>query len=179
MRKSLALICLGCILRGGWTKESFGSSHLGSRSFRVPSLQFSVVVMMVTACWRGGECLYLQRRRCFFSHSAEKVAAALLVGDEASRVDVLELAADVQGLRRLVQRLARTITWDRDNPAATAVAKSAVEARPPEVARDETLTETVCANAADATVGEPVGEARRLGIAQSEVEGSTGEAGSS
>ena len=110
---------------------------------------------MVTACRRGGERPYLQRRRCLFGHSAEvQVAAALLVGGEAPSVDVLELAADVQRLRRVVQRLAGTIMWDRANPPATAVAKYAVEARPPEVARGETLTETVCANAADATVGD-------------------------
>ena len=99
------------------------------------------------------------------------------MGREAPRVDVLELGADVQG--RVVQRLPGNIMWDRANPAARAVAKSAVEARPPEVARDETLTETVCATAADAIVGEPVGEARPPGIAQSRVEGSNGEAGSS
>ena len=82
------------------------------------------VVMMVTACRRGGECPYFQRRRCFFGPSAEEVAAALLVGSEAPRGDVLELAAEVQGLRRVVQRLDGTIMWDRASPAATAVAKT-------------------------------------------------------
>ena len=78
-----------------------------------------------------------------------------------------------------MQRLAGTIMWDRTSPAATAVAKPVVKARPREIAKDKTFTETVCANAAAATVEEPVGEARPLGIAQSEVEGSSGEAGSS
>ena len=95
--------------------------------------------MMVTACRRGGECPYLQCRRCLFGYSTEEVAAALLVESEAPRDDVLELAAEVQGLRRVVQRLAGTIMWDRANPAATAVAKPAVGARPPEVAKDKTL----------------------------------------
>ena len=126
---------------------------------------------------RGESAPNLQSRRCLFGHSAEEVAGGgLLVGGEAPRVD---LGADVQGLRRVVQRLPGNIMWDRANPAARAVAKSVVEARPPEVARDETLTETVCASAADAIVGEPVGEARPPGIAHSRVEGSTGEAGSS
>ena len=53
---------------------------------------------------------------------AEEVAAALLVGGEAPRVDVLELAADVQGLRHVVQRLAGTIMRDCADPASTAVA---------------------------------------------------------
>ena len=48
-------------------------------------LPFLVVVMMVTACWRGGECHYLQRQRCLSGHSVEEVAAALLVGSEAPR----------------------------------------------------------------------------------------------
>ena len=63
---------------------------------------FLVAVMMVTACRRGGECPHLQRRRCLFGHPAEEAAAALLVGSEAPRDDVLELAAEVQGLRRVV-----------------------------------------------------------------------------
>ena len=122
--------------------------------------------MMVTACRRGGKCLYLPRRRCLFVHSAEEVAAALLVGSEAPRDDVLELAAEMQELRRVVQRLAGTIVWDRVNPAASAVAKPAVEARLLEVAKDKTLTETVCADPAAATI-------------ESEVHGSSGEAKSS
>ena len=56
-------------------------------------------------------------------HSAEEVAAALLVGSEDPRGDVLELAAEVQGLKRVVQRLAGTIMWDRASPAAIAVAE--------------------------------------------------------
>ena len=40
---------------------------------------------------------YLQRRRCLFGHSAGEVAAALLVGSEAPRDDVLVLAAEVRG----------------------------------------------------------------------------------
>ena len=74
------------------------------------SLARLVCVMMVTACWRGAECSHFQRRRWLFGHS-EEVAAALLEGSEAPRDDVLELAAEVQGLRRVVQRLARTIMW--------------------------------------------------------------------
>ena len=65
--------------------------------------------MTVTACRRGGKCPYLQRRRCLFGHSAEEAEAALLVGGEAPRGDVLVLAAEVQELRRVVQRLAGTI----------------------------------------------------------------------
>ena len=38
---------------------------------------------------------YLQRRRCLFGHSAGEVAVALLVGREAPRDDVLELAEEV------------------------------------------------------------------------------------
>ena len=71
-----------------------------------------------------------------FGHSAEEVAAALLVGSEDPRDDVLELVAEVQGLRRVVQRFAGTIMWDRASPAATAVAE--------EIARDKGLTEEVC-----------------------------------
>ena len=100
------------------------------------------------------------------------------MGSNAPRDDVLELAAEVQGLKRLVQRLAGTIIL-----ATTAIARSVVEARPPEIAKDKTLTETVCINAAAASftnrLEEPVGEARPLGIAQSAVEGSSGEAWSS
>ena len=66
------------------------------RVFWVPDPQdlsgTDCVVMMVTACRSGGECPYLQRRRCLFGHSAEEVAAALLVGSEAPCVDVLDLA---------------------------------------------------------------------------------------
>ena len=61
---------------------------------------FGSSVMMVTACWRGGECPNLQRRRCLFGHSAGEVAAALLVGFEAPRDDVLEVAEEVHELRR-------------------------------------------------------------------------------
>ena len=89
---------------------------------------WSHMAEMVTACQRVGECPNLQRRRCLFGHSTEEAAAALLVGSKAPRDDVLELAAEVQGLRRVVQRL------------ATAVAKHVVEARPPENAKDKTLT---------------------------------------
>ena len=63
-----------------------------------------------------------------------RVVAALLVGSDAPRDGVLELAAEVQGPRRVVQRLAGTIMWDRASPAATAVAKPVVEARPQEIA---------------------------------------------
>ena len=89
----------------------------------------SVVVMMVTACRRGGVCPYLQRRRCLFGRSAEEVAGALLVGSEDPRDNALELSSEVQGLRRVVQRLAGTVMWDRVSPAATAVAE--------EIARDK------------------------------------------
>ena len=93
---------------------------------------------MVKACRRSGECPYPQRRRCLFAHSAEEVPAALLVGSEAPRDDVLELTAEVRGLRRVVQRLAGTIMWGRASPAATAVAE--------EIAKDKALTEEVCAD---------------------------------
>ena len=69
----------------------------------------------------------------------------LLVGSEAPLDDVLELAAEVQRLRWVVQRLAGTIKWDRASPAATAVEKPVVEAWPPEIAKDKALTETVFA----------------------------------
>ena len=59
-----------------------------------------------------------------------------LVGCEDPRDDVLELAAEVQVPRRVVQRLAGTIMWDRASPAATAVAE--------EIARDKALTEEIC-----------------------------------
>ena len=127
---------------------------------------------------------YLQRRRCLFGHSAGEVAAATLVGSEAPRSDVLELAAEVQGLRRVLQRLAGTILWDSANPDATAVAKLIVEAQPLEIAQDKALTETVCANAAATAVEGTVVQARPLGIAQysalteSEIAVSSGEAGS-
>ena len=78
---------------------------------------------MVTACWRGRE------------------AAALLVRCEAPRGDVLELAAEVQELRRVVQRLAGAIMCDRVNPAATAVAKLVVEAGPVGIAQCGTTTD--------------------------------------
>ena len=67
--------------------------------------------------------------------------------------------------------------WDRASPAATAVAKPVVEARPQEIANDKALTETVCANAAATAVEEPAVEARPRGIAQhsaTAVEGSSG-----
>ena len=95
-------------------------------------------VMMVTACWRGGECPNLPRRRCLFGHSAGEVAAALLVGSEAPRDDVLELADEVQE-----QRLVGAVVWDRASLAATAAAKPNVEARPPEIAKDSALTGSV------------------------------------
>ena len=88
-------------------------------------------VFVCVAAGEVGNCPYFQRRRCLFGCSAEKVAAALLVGSKAPRDDVLELAAEVQGLRRAVQRLAGTVMWDRASPAATAVAKPVVEALAP------------------------------------------------
>ena len=97
------------------------------------------------ACWRGGECPYLQRRRCLFGHSAEEVAAALLVGREAAHDDVLQLAEEVQELRRVVQRLAGVVMWGRASLTATSVAKPVVQARPPEIAKDSGLTESVFA----------------------------------
>ena len=95
-------------------------------------------VPQITACRRGGVCPCLQRRRCFFDHSAEEVAVALLVGSEDPRDDVLELAAEVQGLRGVVQRLAGTIMWDRASPAATAVAVEAVTLVPRELVQQRT-----------------------------------------
>ena len=89
--------------------------------------------MMVTACRRGGERPYLQSRRCLFGHSAGEVAPALLVGSEAPRDDVLGLADEAEELRRVVQRLAWAIAWDRASLAAAAVAKPAVDAGPPEI----------------------------------------------
>ena len=65
---------------------------------------------------------------------------ALLVVGEAPRDDVLELAAEVQGLRRVVQRLARTVMWEWASAAATAVARTVVEARPPEFAKQSAST---------------------------------------
>ena len=78
-----------------------------------------------------GNAPHLHRRRCLFGHSAGEVAAALLVGSEAPRDDVLELEDEVQELRRVVQRLA-----DWASLAATAVAKPAVDAPLPEIAKD-------------------------------------------
>ena len=49
------------------------------------------------------ECSHLQRRRCLFRHSEEELVAALLVRSEAPRDEALELAAEVQELRRVVQ----------------------------------------------------------------------------
>ena len=69
--------------------------------------------------------------------------------------------------------------------ASLATRKPVVEAGPPEIAKDKTLTVTGCANAAVTTVEETVGEVRPLGIAQygasteSEIAVSSGEAGSS
>ena len=60
------------------------------------------------------------------------------MGSEAQHDDVFELAAEVQGPRRVVQRLARTIKWDRASPAAIAVAE--------EIAKDKAKTEKVCAD---------------------------------
>ena len=121
-------------------KTEAQDSHFGSRSF----VFVASSVMMVSARWRGGECSDLQRRRCFFGHSAGELAAALLVGSEAPRDDVLVLAEEVQELRRVVQRLAGTIVWGRSSRAA-AVAKPVVEAQPPEIAEDSDLTASVVA----------------------------------
>ena len=84
----------------------------------------------------------MAHQSCLFGHSAGEVAAALLVGSEAPRSDVREFAAEVQGLRRVVQKLAGTIMWDRANPAATAVAKSVVEAWPLGIAQFSASTES-------------------------------------
>ena len=100
---------------------------------------------MVRACWSGGECPYLQRRPCLFGRSTGKVAAALLVGSEAPRDDVLGLAGEVQELRRVVQMLGGAVVWDPASLAATAVAKPVVEARPPDIAKDSASTESVFA----------------------------------
>ena len=72
-----------------------------------------------------------------------RVAAALPVGSKAPSDDVLVLAAEVQGPRWVVGQSCGTV------PALppTAVAKPVVEAWPPQIAKDKTLTETVCANA--------------------------------
>ena len=113
-------------------------------------------------------------------HSAGEEVAALLMGSEAPRGDVLEHAAEVQGLRRVVQRLAGTIILDRANLAATTVALLVVKAQLQEIAKDKALTETAFANAAATAL---VVEARPLGIAQnsalteSEIAVSYGEAG--
>ena len=142
-----------------------------------------------------------------FGHSAEEVAAALLVGSEAPRDDDLEPAAEVQGqeLRRVVQRLAGASMWNRAGPAATAVAKPGVEAGPPEIAKNSALTEnevaesygegevgsswsrTTCTTSTDemAADAKSVVEARPSGIAkqsattESVVAESSGKAGSS
>ena len=53
------------------------------------------------------ECSHLQRRRSLFRHSEEELVAALLVRSEAPRDEALELAAEVQELRRVVQTTGR------------------------------------------------------------------------
>ena len=64
---------------------------------------------------------------------------------EAPSDDILELVAEVEGLRWVVQRLAGALSWDRASAAATAVAKSVVEARLSGIAKQSAMTESVFA----------------------------------
>ena len=72
-------------------RKPFSSRHFGSRQ----TVPLSSGAMM--------ECSHLQRRRCLFRHSEEELVAALLLRSEALRDEALELAAEVQELRRVVQ----------------------------------------------------------------------------
>ena len=112
--------------REGERESHFGSGHLAQVHCTLNLSQMAPSVAMVqghascpacvASCWWGGSCPNLRRRCCLFRHSPEEVGAALSVerdgGGEMER-NVFELAAEVQELRFVVQRLAGAIMWDR------------------------------------------------------------------
>ena len=68
----------------------------------------------VASCWWCASCPYLRRSCCLFRHSPKEVEAASSVGRDSNgktEQNVFELAAEVQELRRVVQRLAGFM-WD-------------------------------------------------------------------